>query len=157
MSAPNNNKDEEIERIDKKKMEEMVSLQKRMMQAQKEESSGKPILLSDANFSSEISKHKVMVVDFWAPWCGPCRMVGPIIEQLASEYAGKIAFGKLNVDDNPMVSNMFGVRSIPTILVFSGGKAVDGVIGAVPKAQIEQKFKVYLGEKGSSSSGSIYS
>jgi len=85
-----------------------------------------------------------MVVDFWAAWCGPCRMVSPVIEQLASEYAGRVAFGKLNVDENPMVSSKFGVQSIPTILVFKSGKQVDGLVGALPKSYIESKFKPYL-------------
>ena len=84
------------------------------------------------------------VVDFWAPWCGPCRMVGPIVEQLAREYAGKVAFGKLNVDENPMVAGSFGIQSIPTMIAFQNGKAVDGLLGAVPKAQIEKLFKPYM-------------
>jgi len=87
----------------------------------------------------------LMVVDFWAAWCGPCRMVAPIIEQLAKEYAGRVAFGKLNVDENPLTSGEFEVQSIPTLLIFRNGEAVDGIVGAVPKYQIESKIKAHLG------------
>lgn len=137
--------DDELERINKKKFEAMLAeSQKRNKASEVALADGKPIQLSDATFSSEISKHPVMVVDFWAPWCGPCRMVGPIVEQLAKEYAGKVAFGKLNVDENPMVSEGFGIQSIPTMIVFQNGKAVNGLLGAVPKAQIENLFRPYL-------------
>ena len=137
--------DSEIERINRKKYEAMLSeSQKNNKIREVALPDGKPIQLSDATFSSEISKHPVMVVDFWAPWCGPCRMDGPIVEQLAKEYAGKVAFGKLNVDENPTVSGSFGIQSIPTMIVFQNGKAVDGLLGAVPKAQIENMFRPYL-------------
>src|SRR5256886_10569194 len=106
---------------------------------------GKPIMLSDATFSSEISKYPLMVVDFWAAWCGPCRMVAPIVEQLAKEYSGRVAFGKLNIDENPLTSGEFQVQSIPTLLIFRDGQPVDGIIGAVPKYQIESKLKAQLG------------
>ena len=140
MGQAQNENDEEIERINKIKFEEMLRIK-----AQKSvESDAKPIALNDANFGSEISGQPLIVVDFWAPWCGPCRMVGPIIEELAKEYAGRVTFGKLNVDENPLVSNRFQVRSIPTILIFKNGRAVDGVVGAMPKAFFESKIKLYL-------------
>ncbi len=107
--------------------------------------------LTDATFSSEVSRHPLMVVDFWASWCGPCRMVGPIVEQLAEEYAGRVAFGKLNVDENPVVSNAFRIQSIPTLLVFRNGEAVDGLLGAAPKSQIVGKFERYLNGQSSRS------
>ena len=154
MSNVNSDEDDEseIERINKKKTEEILALRQRKMALQTQRGhQAIPILLSDSNFSSEVSKHSVIVVDFWAPWCGPCRMVGPVIEQLATEYAGKVTFGKLNVDENPLVSNTFGIRSIPTILVFHKGKPVDGLLGAVPKSHIEAKFKPYLEGKSSDS------
>ena len=98
--------------------------------------------------------HEVpVVIDFWAPWCGPCRIVGPIIEQLAREYSGRVAFGKLNVDDNQMVAGSFGVQSIPTMMIMKAGKVVDVMVGALPKAQIELKLKQQLGAGGQ---GSIY-
>ena len=106
---------------------------------------GKPIILSDATFSSDVAKYPVLVVDFWAAWCGPCRIVAPIIEQLAKEYAGRVAFGKLNVDENPLTSSEFQVESIPTLLIFRDGEPVDGIIGAVPKDQIESKIQAHLG------------
>src|SRR6267378_5543160 len=106
---------------------------------------GKPIILSDATFSSEISKYPLMVVDFWAAWCGPCRRVAPIVEQLAKEYFGRVAFGKLNVDENPLTSSEFQVQSIPTLLIFRDGEPVEGIIGAAPRHQIESKLKAQLG------------
>lgn len=135
--------DPEIERIQRKKIAEM--LQQAQMQAKPAEpSTGKPIVLTDSNFSSEVAKNSLMVVDFWAPWCGPCRMVGPLIEQLAVEYAGKVAFGKMNVDENMAVPSSFGVMSIPTLVVLKNGKAVETIIGACPKSHIESKFKPFM-------------
>lgn len=104
----------------------------------------RPIILTDASFSSELSKYPLMVVDFWAVWCGPCHAISPIIEQLAREYAGRVAFGKVNVDENPLTSSEFEVQSIPTLLIFKNGEAVDGIIGVVPKSQIESKIKCHL-------------
>ncbi len=90
--------------------------------------------LSDDNFAAEVEQAAgLVVVDFWAPWCGPCRMVAPVIEQLATEYAGRVTFAKVNVDESPEVSARYGIRSIPTIGIFKDGEPVDGVIGAVPK------------------------
>lgn len=107
---------------------------------------GKPIVLSDRTFTSEVSKHDLMVVDFWAPWCGPCQYVSPIVEELAKDYAGKVAFGKLNVDDNPMIATQFRVMSIPTIMFFKKGKLVDMQIGAVPKQFLDQKIKKHIAQ-----------
>ncbi|MFL6331370.1 MAG: thioredoxin, partial [Nitrososphaeraceae archaeon] len=104
----------------------------------------------DSNFGSEVAKYPIMLVDFWAPWCGPCRMVSPIIEQLAKEYSGKIAFGKVNVDDNQRIAASFGIQSIPTLMLFKDGKAVDIIVGAMPKAQIEMKLKQQLLSKNDS-------
>lgn len=104
-----------------------------------------PILLTDVNFSQEVNKYPLLVVDFWAPWCGPCRMVSPIIEQLASELAGKVVFGKVNVDENPRVASTFGIQSIPTIAIFKNGKAVDGFVGATSKPQMQSKIMAHLG------------
>ncbi len=106
-----------------------------------EGSKAKPMELTDRNFLEEVSKADLMVVDFWAAWCGPCQFVSPIIEELASDYAGKVSFGKLNVDENPMVSQQFMIRSIPTIMFFKNGKMVDAQIGAVPKPFLEQKIE----------------
>jgi len=136
--------DEEMQSIRERRMVEMMRRTRAQLQTA-EKYDGKPIILSDTTFSSEISKHPLMVVDFWAAWCGPCRMVAPIVEQLAKEYSGRVAFGKLNVDENPLTSNEFQVQSIPTLLIFRDGQPVDGIIGAAPKYQIESKLKAQLG------------
>ena len=101
--------------------------------------------ITDANFKSTIMESdKVAIVDFWAEWCGPCRMIGPIVEELSKEYADTAVIGKLNVDNNPEVSTEFGVRSIPTILFFKGGKLVDKQVGVVPKSVLEGKLKLHM-------------
>ncbi|HKC69936.1 MAG TPA: thioredoxin [Bacteroidia bacterium] len=101
--------------------------------------------ITDGNFESVVkNSDKLVLVDFWAEWCGPCRMVGPIVEELAKEYDGKAVIGKLNVDNNPNVSMEFGVRNIPTILFFKNGKVVDKQVGAVPKAQLAAKLQAQL-------------
>lgn len=101
---------------------------------------GKAIEITDANFEEIISSEKPVLVDFWAEWCGPCKMIGPVVEELASEYEGKAVVGKVDVDNNPNVSAKFGIRSIPTLLVFKGGEVVDKQIGAVPKSVLSQKL-----------------
>ena len=103
------------------------------------------IEITDANFDEIVLKSdKPVLVDLWAEWCGPCRMVGPVVEELAKEYEGKAVIGKLNVDHNPNVSLKFGIRSIPTLLFFKGGQLVDRQVGAVPKAALESKLKAQL-------------
>ena len=94
---------------------------------------GKTLEITDSNFNNVISKNKTVLVDFWAEWCGPCRMIGPVIEELANEYEGKAIIGKLDVDSNQESSVKYGVRSIPTILTFKDGEIVDRQVGAVPK------------------------
>ena len=103
-----------------------------------------PIEVSDATFDSFLSKYPLVLVDCWAPWCGPCRLVAPVIEGLAKEYSGKVAFGKLNTDENPEVSTRFDIMAIPTLLVFKNGKQVDQIVGAVPKARIEETLKKHI-------------
>ena len=136
--------DAEIQNIKERKLVEMMRRTRAQLRTA-EKYDGKPIILSDATFSSEISKYPLMVVDFWAAWCAPCRKVAPIVEQLAKEYSGRIAFGKLNVDENPLTSSEFQVQSIPTLLIFRDGEPVDGIIGAAPRHQIESKLKGQLG------------
>ena len=141
--------DDELEAIKHKKLAE---LQKEAATKAMMSSITEPIVLTDSNFASEVTKYPIMLVDFWAPWCGPCRMVSPIIEQLSREYSGKVAFGKVNVDENQRIAASFGIQSIPTLIIFKGGKAVDIMIGALPKAQIEMKLKQQI----SSNNDSIY-
>ncbi len=101
---------------------------------------GKAIEITDANFEEIIASDKPVLVDFWAEWCGPCKMIGPVVEELAGDYEGKAVIGKVDVDSNPAVSAKFGIRSIPTLLVFKGGEIVDKQIGAVPKSVLVQKL-----------------
>jgi thioredoxin 1 len=101
---------------------------------------------SDSNFEEEVLNSETPVlVDFWAEWCGPCRMIGPIVEELSKEYEGRAKVGKMNVDHNPNIPMKYGIRSIPTLLVFKGGELVDKVVGAVPKTNIVSKLDAQLG------------
>ncbi len=137
--------DDEVRRINEKKFKEMLKAQSQPSNSGAAPH-GTPIELTDANFRDVVSKHPVVVVDFWAAWCGPCKMVSPIVEELASDMAGKATFGKLNVDENPKVSSEFGIQSIPTIMVFKDGEPVDGLVGAAPKQMIEARIKPHIGE-----------
>ena len=102
-------------------------------------------VLTDANFKSAVlDSDKPVLVDFWAPWCAPCRMVAPAVEELASKYAGQVKVGKLNIDDHQEVPQRYNVMSIPTILVFKNGQPVDQIVGAVPKAHLESMLKKAL-------------
>ncbi len=106
------------------------------------------IAVNDANFEDEVEKHDgLAIVDFWATWCGPCRMIAPILEQLSSEYEGKVKVTKLDVDANIKTGSRFNVRSIPTLLFFKDGKVVDQIIGAVPKGHIESKLQQHTAQQ----------
>jgi thioredoxin 1 len=102
-------------------------------------------VVTDESFQKEVLEaEQPTFVDFWASWCGPCRMVGPIFEELSGEYSGKVRFAKVNVDENPKTPANYGVRGIPTLMMFKGGKMVDQVVGAVPKSQLENIVKKVL-------------
>ena len=100
--------------------------------------------ITDANFEELVNSGKTMVLDFWAEWCGPCRMVSPIIDELATEYEGRVTIGKMNVDENDDVVGQFGIRNIPTVLFFKDGKMVDKVVGATAKDKFVEKIEAML-------------
>ncbi|HEY8400985.1 MAG TPA: thioredoxin [Cytophagaceae bacterium] len=105
---------------------------------------GKAIEITDANFDEITNTDKPVLVDFWAEWCGPCKMIGPVVEELASDYEGRAIVGKVDVDANPNTSQKFGIRSIPTLLVIKHGKIVEKQVGAVPKSVLSQKLDAHL-------------
>ncbi len=129
--------DDELERIREKKLRELQS------QVSRPKLSG-PILVTDNDFDELVHRHRLMIVDCWAAWCGPCREVAPIIDQLAAQYAGKVAFGKLNVDENPVTAGRFKIMAIPTLLMFRDGLEADRIVGVLPKDQLESRIRAYL-------------
>jgi thioredoxin 1 len=135
--------DKELDEIMARKRSELLT--NAQLGESKPSSISSPITLTDSNFDQSLKENPLLVVDFWAVWCGPCRMVSPVIEQLASELAGKVVFGKLNVDENPAISRAFGIQSIPTIAIFKNGKAIDAIVGAVSKSQMQSTISKYLG------------
>ncbi len=99
---------------------------------------GKPVVIGDASFADFVRSHATVVVDCWAPWCGPCRAMAPIIDELSAAWAGKVTFAKLNTDENPETAMRYGIQSIPTLLIFKDGELADQVVGLPPKAQLIQ-------------------
>lgn len=101
--------------------------------------------VTDSSFTQEVLESDVPVlVDFWAPWCGPCRMVAPVVDEIAEQYEGQVKVVKLNTDENPQVASQYGIRSIPTLMIFKGGQRVDMVVGAVPKTTLANTLEKYL-------------
>ncbi len=136
----------EVERIKERKMREMEAEIKAMKEGRKKEVGvmDHPMTMEDNSFVETVRKYPLVIVDCWAPWCAPCKMVAPVIEELAREYAGKVVFGKLNVDENPRTATEFAIRAIPTMFIFKNGKLVDVIQGALPKQDIEAKVKEWM-------------
>ena len=133
--------DNELEQIRAKKKSEMIT---QMSEKEDIGPGNSPIVLDDAHFNETVQKYPLMLIDCWAEWCGPCRMVAPAVDELARDYSGRLVVGKLNVDDNPQTANQFGIMSIPTLLIMKNGSEVDRMVGAFPKSLIEDKLKQYL-------------
>ena len=138
----NEKEDEELERIKRTKLRKIMK--GTVSQKQGESALNKPVNVTDATFKEMIKNQPLVVVDCWAPWCAPCHMVAPIIEEMARDYAGRILFGKLNVDENREVAMQYQIMSIPTLLVFKNGKIVDRIIGAMPRQMLEPKITRHL-------------
>jgi len=131
--------DKELERLILKKMKEMLHMRS------EEGKIGRVIELNDSNFSEEISKSEAPVlVDFWAEWCPPCRIMAPVVEELAEKYAGKLVVAKVNVDESPGIARKYYIRAIPTFIIFVKGKPVERIVGAVGKEGLERVVKKYL-------------
>lgn len=134
----------ELETIRARKLEELVNVMDAPSVTLEEKMPSAPVEVSDDNIMTLIKDYDFMIVDCWAPWCGPCRMLSPVIEELARTYSGTVVFGKLNTDDNRRVAGQFSIMSIPTLLFFKNGKHVDTIIGAVPKSVIEDAIRKYM-------------
>jgi len=133
----------ELEEIRKRKLEQMKEQYLKGEKNMSENLPNAPLEITDADIDNAIKKYKTIVIDCWAPWCGPCRMVAPVIEDLAKEMQGKVVFGKLNVDENPGTSTKHQIMSIPTLLVFKNGNLVDRLVGAYPKEELKKKLETY--------------
>ncbi len=130
----NKDDDENVEKIKKKMVEDIMS-------KNEENYPDGPIKVNDDDFQETIEKYPLVLVDFWADWCGPCKMMEPVLEDLAQEYQGEIVIAKMNVDNNRKVPNQFGVSSIPTMVLFKDGESVERMVGALQKEQLKQKFE----------------
>ncbi len=133
--------DEELRIINEKRMKK---LQQIVNEKELLKNITDPINLDDSDFTESINKFPLLLVDFWAPWCGPCRMMSPVIDQVGKEYQGKLVVGKVNVDENPSISRQFGISSIPTLILFKKGQAVNNIIGSVSKSRIDEMVRMHL-------------
>jgi len=133
--------DEELRLINEKRMKKLQQLinEKELLRNIRE-----PLNLEDTTFFQTINKFPIMLVDFWAPWCGPCRMMSPIIDQIGKDYLGKLVIGKINVDENPLIARQFSISSIPTLMLFKRGKEVNKIIGSVSRNKIDEMVKMHL-------------
>ena len=135
--------DEELEDLRNKKMEQLKEKYMNGGKNMEENLPNTPLIVTDADIDEHTKKYPTVVIDCWAPWCGPCQMVGPVIEELAKEMQGKVVFGKLNVDENPATSAKHQIMSIPTLLVFKNGDLVYRLVGAYPKEELKKKLEPY--------------
>lgn len=133
--------DEELRIINEKRMKK---LQQIVNEKELLKNITDPINLDDSDFTESINKFPLLLVDFWAPWCGPCRMMSPVIDEVGKEYQGKLVVGKVNVDENPSISRQFGISSIPTLILFKKGQAVNNIIGSVSKSRIDEMVRMHL-------------
>jgi len=134
---------DELAQIKKKKLEELKQ-QYEPGGNSMENMPDTPVEMTDADLDENTNKYDTVVVDCWAPWCGPCRMIHPIVEELAQELKGQVVFGKLNVDNNQATAMKYGIMSIPSLLVFKNGKLVDRIVGAMPKPMLKAKLAPHL-------------
>ena len=134
---------DELDEIRKKKLEKMMDDMKKPSEPAVLYPN-KPVIVTDKDLEADVSQYPLLILDCWAEWCGPCRMVGPIIEELAKEMSGKVVFGKLNVDQNMATANKFRISAIPTMLVFKNGKLIDKIVGAYPKGALTTRIQKYL-------------
>ena len=132
----------ELEEIRKRKLEQMKKYIRERINVN-ENFPTTPIEITDVDIENIIEKYDMIDIDCWAPWCGPCRMVGPVMEELAKELQGKVIFGKLNVDENPITSIKYQIMGIPTLLVFKNGNLIDRLVGAYPKEELKKKLETY--------------
>jgi len=139
--------EEESERLKEERLKKERRAMKKRSELSREKgrsASNKPVDLTDATFTEAVQNHPLVVVDCWAPWCHPCLYVSPIVDEIARDYAGRIFFGKLNIDENKRVAMQNGIMSIPTLLVFKNGKLVDQIIGAMPRQTLEPRITRHL-------------
>ena len=135
---------DELEAIRSKKLEEMMERFSKGREPTGGEVISSPVAITDTSFDETIRKHPLVVIDCWAVWCRPCQMIAPVVDAMAKDYAGRIVFGKLNVDENPVISRQYRIMSIPVLLIFKEGVLVDQIIGAMPRAALEPRIRKYL-------------
>jgi thioredoxin len=134
---------DELDEIRRKKLEKLMSDLNKPSEPQIQYPN-KPIVITDKDLEQSATQYPLLILDCWAEWCGPCRTLGPIIEELANEMSGKVVFGKLNVDQNMVIANKYRISAIPTMLVFKNGRLIDKIVGAYPKGALAAKIQKYL-------------